>query len=80
MKKGKENRRSFLNSGLKGLLATGAVLGSGAVLASAGKRKIKCLTQDGELVEVEIDDENDSISNPVSNEELKNWINKKQKS
>lgn len=76
MKDKENNRRKFLNKGLKGVLAAGFSMSAGAVMAS-GKKTVKCLTQDGELVEVEISDVDNSTSRAVSDEELKNWINHK---
>ena len=77
MKNKRENRRKFLNDGLKGALTAGFALGTGAILASDKKKTVKCLTQDGELVEVEISDSAESGAKNVSESELRTWINKK---
>ncbi len=72
-----DRRRKFLLNGLKGLLAGGIILSAAPTALASSKKTIKCLTEDGELVEVEVDDNIQENARSASTDEVKTWIHKK---
>jgi len=75
MKNTKKNRRNFLSRGLKSVFTLGFLSGATVVSADEGKTKVKCLTQDGELVEVEVESSQIDNAQLIKTNELKGWVN-----
>lgn len=77
----KFSRRAFLETGVTGSMGVALGLAAGAILKNeenTGVETVKLLTADGKLVEVEKRLIPPTCGNPVavSNEELKDWMEK----
>jgi len=73
-KKVRNSRREFLGTGV--VAGAGIVVGvaAGNLLKEQHTETVKMMTADGKLVEVEKRFLPDKAGKPVSNEELKNWM------
>lgn len=67
-------RRNFLEAGILGGLGISVGLAAGELLAESGRETVRLLTPSGEIVEVEKRFLPKSNGRPVSNQQLKAWM------
>jgi hypothetical protein len=73
-------RRKFLKFGLGFMAGVGLFSAVGGINKLSKDKKIKMLTADGKLVEVDASKiEKEIVSGRASNEELQDWMNTKHK-
>jgi hypothetical protein len=69
-------RRKFLRFGLGFMAGVGLFSAAGGIKKLSESKKIKMLTPDGKLVEVDASKiEKEIVSGKASNEELQRWMN-----
>ena len=78
MKEKADNRRQFIEAGLKTILGAGVMAGLSGKAMAEGK-KVKLLGQDGRLVEVDEDVLKRAQAKKASHTDIKNWIDHRDK-
>lgn len=66
-------RRKFLNKGFLGMLSLGVLP---AIASENDRIKVKCLTREGKLVEIEVDREEAENARTAQEHEVKDWVHK----